>query len=168
MAKEFEGTPLANKDTIPAAFLFLATLRKMTDMTLDATTMDPALQKRMLGTQPLPALPKTQKEMDDTLAALTCYRAAPLAGVWATPPYLHNASVPSLYELLLPPEKRSKSFYLGNREFDPVKVGYRPEAFEGGYHYDTTRRGYANRGHTYGTTINQADRMALIEYLKTL
>jgi hypothetical protein len=168
MAPVFEGTPLAKKETIPAAFLFLATLRKATDATLDQTTTDPKLRARMLGTQPLPDLPKTQQEMDATLAALNCYRAAPLAGVWSTPPYLHNASVPSLYELLLPPERRSKSFYLGNPEFDPVKVGYRTEPFDGGYHYDTTRPGYSNRGHTYGTTIADQDRWALIEYLKTL
>jgi hypothetical protein len=168
MAPVFEGTPLANKDTIPAAFLFLATLRKTTDATLEQTVNDPKLRARMIGKQPLPELPRNDKELEATLEALQCYRAAPLAGVWSTPPYLHNASVPSLYELLLPPEKRAKSFYLGNPEFDPVKVGYRTEEFENGYNYDTTRRGYSNRGHTYGTTLSDDDRWALIEYLKTL
>src|SRR5262249_53139082 len=67
MAPEFEGTPLAKKETIPAAFLFLATLRKATDATLDQTTNDPKLRARMLGTQPLPALPKTEQEMNATL-----------------------------------------------------------------------------------------------------
>ncbi len=43
-------------------------------------------------------------------------------GVWATPPFLHNGSVPNLYEMLLPAEKRTKKFYIG-REFDPIKVG---------------------------------------------
>jgi hypothetical protein len=166
MAPEFEGTPLAGKETIPAAFLFLATLRKATDATLDQTTKEPKLRARMLGTQPLPELPKTEQEMNATLGALSCYRAAPLAGVWATPPYLHNASVPSLYELLLAPEKRMKLFYLGNPEFDPKNVGYRTD--EGGYRYDTTRPGYSNRGHTYGTTLSDEDRWALIEFLKTL
>jgi hypothetical protein len=168
MAPVFEGTPLAKKETIPAAFLFLATLRKTTDATLEQTIKEPELRARMLGTQPLPGLPKTEAEMNATIEALQCYRAAPLAGVWSTPPYLHNASVPSLYELLLPPEKRVKTFYLGNREFDPVKVGYGTEPFEGGYKYDTGRRGYSNRGHTYGTNICDEDRWALIEYLKTL
>lgn len=168
MAPVFEGTPLAKKDPIPAAFLFLATLRKTSEATLEQTTKDPELRARLLGTQPLPELPRTEKEMEATLAALQSYRAAPLAGVWATPPYLHNASVPSLYDLLLPPEKRAKTFTLGNPEFDPEKVGYRTEPFEGGYRYDTARPGYSNRGHTYGTTISDEDRMALIEYLKTL
>lgn len=168
MASVFEGTPLAKKDTIPAAFLFLATLRKTTDATLEQTINDPKLRTRMLGKQPLPELPHSDAELQATLGALSCYRAAPLAGVWSTPPYLHNASVPSLYELLLPPEKRAKSFYLGNPEFDPVKVGYRTEPFERGYNFDTTRPGYSNRGHTYGTSLGDEDRWALVEYLKTL
>jgi hypothetical protein len=168
LAPEFEGTPLAGKETISAAFMFTAMLRKTMEAMLEQTVDDPKLRARMLGTQPLPALPRTEQEMEAMLEALRCYRAAPLAGVWATPPYLHNASVPNLYELLLPPEKRSKSFYLGNPEFDPAKVGYQTAPFDGGYHYDTTRPGYSNRGHTYGTTISEEDRLALVEYLKTL
>src|SRR5712672_1888448 len=47
-----------------------------------------------------------------------------LDGVWATPPYLHNGSVPNIYALLSPVSERPKSFYLGRREFDPFCVGY--------------------------------------------
>ena len=50
------------------------------------------------------------------------YKAAPRDGVWATPPFLHNGSVPNLYEMLIPAKERTKKFYIG-REFDPVKVG---------------------------------------------
>ena len=50
------------------------------------------------------------------------YKAAPRDGVWATPPFLHNGSVPNLYEMLIPANERTKKFYVG-REFDPVKVG---------------------------------------------
>ena len=50
------------------------------------------------------------------------YKAAPRDGVWATPPFMHNGSVPNLYEMLIPAEERTKKFYVG-REFDPVKVG---------------------------------------------
>src|SRR6185436_6644521 len=52
------------------------------------------------------------------------YKGRPLTGVWATPPYLHNGSVPTLYDLLLPPAQRPPTFMLGTREFDPVNVGY--------------------------------------------
>ena len=52
------------------------------------------------------------------------YKPRPLEGVWATPPFLHNGSIPNLYELLSPAYERSRSFFVGRREFDPVKVGY--------------------------------------------
>jgi hypothetical protein len=53
------------------------------------------------------------------------YRARPLNGVWATAPYLHNGSVPSLYWLLKPAAERPKQFCIGARDFDPEQVGYR-------------------------------------------
>ena len=56
------------------------------------------------------------------MPALFAYKANPAEGMWASPPYLHNGSVPNLYELLSPAKERSKTFYIG-REFDPVKVG---------------------------------------------
>jgi hypothetical protein len=52
------------------------------------------------------------------------YKARPLDGIWATAPYLHNGSVPTLYHLLLPPAERPKSFWLGSRDYDAEKVGY--------------------------------------------
>jgi hypothetical protein len=55
------------------------------------------------------------------------YKFRPLTGIWATAPYLHNGSVPTLYDLLLPPSDRPTSFYVGTREFDPVKVGFKTE-----------------------------------------
>jgi hypothetical protein len=50
------------------------------------------------------------------------YKAAPRDGVWATPPFMHNGSVPNLYEMLIPAAERTRKFYLGG-DFDPVKVG---------------------------------------------
>ncbi len=61
------------------------------------------------------------------------YKARELSGIWATAPYLHNGSVPSLYELLLPADQRSKRFYVGNAEFDPKHVGLRVKPFQGGF-----------------------------------
>ena len=50
------------------------------------------------------------------------WKAAPRDGVWATAPFLHNGSVPNLYEMLIPAAERTKKFWLGG-DFDPVKVG---------------------------------------------
>jgi len=97
------------------------------------------------------------------------YRARPLNGVWAMAPYLHNGSVPSLHDLLLPPAQRPRTFFVGNWEFDPVKVGYAMASeTPGAFKFDTTVRGNSNAGHTYGTDLSEDDRKALIEYLKTL
>ncbi|MGX4802901.1 di-heme-cytochrome C peroxidase [Bradyrhizobium guangdongense] len=97
------------------------------------------------------------------------YRARPLNGIWAMAPYLHNGSVPSLNDLLLPPSQRPKTFYVGNWEYNPDIVGYDMKAqTPGAFLFDTSVRGNSNAGHTYGTDMTEDDRKALIEYLKTL
>ncbi|GLR87407.1 di-heme-cytochrome C peroxidase [Bradyrhizobium iriomotense] len=52
------------------------------------------------------------------------YRTRPLDGIWATAPYLHNGSVPSLYWLFKPAAERPKSFCMGARDYDPKQVGF--------------------------------------------
>ena len=104
------------------------------------------------------------------------YKARPLTGIWATAPYLHNGSVPTLYDLLLPEAERPATFQVGSREFDPRKVGYRSDGGAGNRFLFTTRDpqgrplpGNSNLGHDYGNaTLSEADRWALVEYLKTL
>src|SRR5262249_10387135 len=63
---------------------------------------------------------------DNGIRALMQYKARPLDGIWATAPYLHNGSVPTLWHLLSPYDERNdrKVFLLGNREFDTIRVGY--------------------------------------------
>ena len=99
------------------------------------------------------------------------YPARPLAGVWATAPYLHNGSVPTLADLLSPPAMRPARFGLGYREYDPDKVGYRTDTTTANplvHEYDTTLAGNSSGGHVYGTDLSPEDRAALIEYLKSL
>ena len=67
------------------------------------------------------------------------YPARPLVGYWATPPYLHNGSVPNLFQLLSPASERPTSFWTGDLEYDPVDVGYHSDRFEGGFHFVTRR-----------------------------
>jgi hypothetical protein len=125
----------------------------------------PALRDKMNGFRP------------DGVRAVLQYKARPLTGVWATPPYLHNGSVPNLYALLSPVAERPTVFYLGNREYDPVNVGYRTEEFPGGFKLDTSIRGNSNSGHEFnngsgkgviGPLLTPDERHALIEYLKSL
>lgn len=96
------------------------------------------------------------------------YKARPLAGVWATAPFLHNGSVPTLHDLLLPPAQRPQRFYVGSREIDPVNVGFATGAGADRSLFDTALPGNGNQGHDYGTTLGDEDRYALIEYLKSL
>ncbi len=106
--------------------------------------------------------------------ALLAYKARPLNGIWTGAPYLHNGSVPNLYELLLPAEQRSKTFYIGSWEFDPVKVGYVDEARSGSFYFDTSLKGNSNAGHEYGTgeygttPFTAEEIWSLVEYMKTL
>jgi hypothetical protein len=97
------------------------------------------------------------------------YAARPLYGIWAAAPFLHNGSVPTVYDLLLPPDRRPKTFALGARQYDPVKLGFVVEAscIPQDCLVDTTRTGDGNGGHLWGTDLSERDRMALLEYLKT-
>jgi hypothetical protein len=105
----------------------------------------------------------------DTKAPYGPYAARPLYGIWAAAPFLHNGSVPTLYDLLLPPERRPKTFALGARQYDPVKLGFAVETScsQQDCLVDTTRTGNGNGGHIWGTDLSESDRMALLEYLKT-
>lgn len=101
-------------------------------------------------------------------ARVLSYKARPLSGIWATAPFLHNGSVPNLYELLLPAEQRSKEFYVGSREFDSQKVGFRTDAPAGSFLLRTELPGNSNAGHEYGAVLSEQQRWDLVEYLKTL
>jgi hypothetical protein len=105
----------------------------------------------------------------DTKPPYGPYAARPLFGVWAAGPYLHNGSVPTLYDLLSPPQQRPKWFPLGPREYDPVKLGFVVDVACLGEDcmVDTALVGSGNGGHPFGTDMSETDRMALIEYLKT-
>ncbi len=104
------------------------------------------------------------------------YKAAPRDGAWSSAPFLHNASIPNMYELLSPESERSKTFYV-NREFDPIKLGIdtSPQAY--GFLFDTRLPGNSNAGHAFqsgggkgviGPELSTTERYALIEYLKSI
>jgi len=99
------------------------------------------------------------------------YANHPLDGIWLRGPYLHNGSVPTLRDLLEDPGLRPKSFYRGYDVFDLVKVGFisNVPAADGVMftRYDTTLPGNGNGGHIYGTKLSEADKRAIVEYMKT-
>jgi mono/diheme cytochrome c family protein len=103
------------------------------------------------------------------------YANAPLDGIWARAPYLHNGSVPTLYGLLTPAEKRnggSPSFYTGHGVYDTANVGFRTDVSTmNGMKsplFVITEPGNSNTGHTgyrYGPDLSEADQRALLDYL---
>ena len=109
------------------------------------------------------------------------YQAPPLDGIWATAPYFHNSSVPTLDGVLnsrVRPKVFTRSFRTGAEDYDPIRVGWKVRevtapaetlpGIERRKVYDTTRPGRKNTGHTYGDDLSDAERVAVIEYLKTL
>jgi mono/diheme cytochrome c family protein len=101
------------------------------------------------------------------------YANHPLDGIWLRAPYLHNGSVPTIRDLLEPPDQRPKVFFRGYDVFDQANVGFVSNVpGEGGesgrtfFRYDTSLPGNGNGGHVYGTTLPEADKRAIVEYLK--
>ena len=122
------------------------------------------------------------------------YKPRPLEGVWATAPFLHNGSVPTLYQMLLPPAKRDSRFFVGRREYDPRHVGFvttpDEDGDDDGFWLDTTIAGNHNTGHAFaadaatwakhlkdpkanplphgviGPEFTDDERYAIVEYLK--
>jgi hypothetical protein len=122
------------------------------------------------------------------------YKPRPLEGVWATPPFLHNGSVPTIHEMLLPPERRRVRFLVGRRDYDTRRLGYIAEPAsaddDSGFWLDTTLPGNRNTGHAFvaepaeferhladpkanplppgviGPLLSDDERDAILEYLK--
>jgi len=99
------------------------------------------------------------------------YADTPLDGVWMRAPYLHNGSVPTLWDLLQPADKRPTAFYKGYDVYDPKNVGFitaGPDAERVGFLLQTCFPGNGNGGHLYGVDLTDKEKWALIEYMKTL
>jgi hypothetical protein len=149
-------------------------LALLTDLVTRVLSTHPDAAVRALADAKLHHLEETKKQGDHAAATASrpnadffSYKARPLNGIWATAPYLHNGSVPSLHDLLLPPAQRPKTFSVGRLEFDPKKVGRLSDG-RVPFVFDTTVTGNSNRGHEYGTDLGEDERWALVEYLKTL
>lgn len=100
------------------------------------------------------------------------YVAPPLDGVWATAPYLHNGSIPTIDALL---DSASRPTYwlrtYDSSDYNFADLGWNYSELsrkQDKYTYDTTLPGYGNQGHLFGDHLSDSERDQLIEYLKTL
>jgi len=160
--------PLKDKTLVPQAYLYLGLQESILHVALEKINQTPEEAVKMHGYRELP-VPRPSE--------VPHYKAAPREGVWATPPFMHNGSVPNLYEMLVPAARRTKKFYLG-RDFDPIKVGVDTSGKSGTYLVDTALVGSSNRGHSFengprgngiiGPLLTDEERWAIVEYLKSI
>ena len=164
---DFLPAPFKGKEVAPALAVLVPAIEQI---------MNKALSKLELGADELESASGYRHE-SEPMPPNGLYKAAPRDGTWAIPPYLHNNSVPNLYELLLPAKDRSKTFFVG-AEFDPVKVGVDTSEKPGKFLFDTSLYGNSNAGHSFengpqgkgviGPLLTEEQRWALVEYLKSL
>ena len=106
------------------------------------------------------------------------YVAPPLDGVWATAPYLHNGSVPTLWHLLHP-DARPVVWRRTATGYDDARVGLEVEELadlpagklppaERRRHFDTRKPGKSAAGHDFPDALDAEEKAAVLEYLKTL
>jgi hypothetical protein len=118
--------------------------------------------------------PSQQKTLVDPAG----YVAPPLDGVWASPPYFHNGSVPTLWHVLNPDE-RPAIWRRRGEAIDEDRIGFQIEvvdrvplvgieAAERRQYMDTNRFGKSADGHDFGLELDEDGRRAVLEYLKTL
>ncbi len=145
----------------------------------------------VIGTDPARALGLSDKlvahynatwlaEQHPANPKMTGYQAPPLDGIWASAPYLHNGSVPTIYDLLKSSSRPARFKRPPSTDFahyDREHVGWKYEPVESPtslspeerpFYYDTARYGLGNGGHVFGDKLSEDERMSVIEYLKTL
>ena len=109
---------------------------------------------------------------------VTGYVAPPLDGVWATAPYFHNGSVPTLWHVLHPDRRPDLWRSRGTDGYDRERGGLLVEELpslpaglserEKRQIYDTSRTSQSNAGHRFPEKLTLGERRAVLEYLKTL
>jgi hypothetical protein len=148
-------------------------------------TRNQPLMEQWVAAGVFPNVPLGRRTMEgfrqNMYRAPLAYPARPMAGYWAAAPHLHNHSVLNMYELLSPVNERSGSFYIGNTEFEPDKLGFESGWFERGFKFDSSQPGNSNAGHEFshkpgdppkpgviGPLLSADDRRAIVEYMKKI
>ncbi len=113
----------------------------------------------------------------ETILEADGYVAPPLDGVWASAPYFHNGSVPTLWHVLNPDSRPvvwsrdrlgldEDRMGLGVRELEEIPAGTNKS--DRRWYYDTRDFGKSARGHDYPASLTEQQKVDLLEYLKTL
>lgn len=144
---------------------------KQTPANVGAAAAVNAIRKQLYADAKIPT---SEQEPDVAFLAPCGYKARPLVGVWATPPFLHNGSVRTVFDLLS--DTRPATFSVGSREYDPVNLGYAEGPGFRSFTLDTSISGNRNTGHWWtddtarpgriGRKLSDEEKYAIIEYLK--
>lgn len=159
----FDGQP-----AVPGAEFFLKTVGAVVENQLRELLLPPPAMAKLNGFRFRPPTGPGLPPEPYTPESLTTLKAGPLMGVWATGPYLHNGSVPTVYDLLSRPADRPKVFYTGSRQLDLMKLGFKSEGAPGRFRFDTSLAGNGNGGHAFpaDAPLDHEQKLAVIEYLK--
>lgn len=113
----------------------------------------------------------------NTIEVVNGYVAPPLDGIWASAPYFHNGSVPTLWHVLHP-ESRPKVWRRVAMALDETRMGLVVEELDQApstgpksdrrWYFDTSITGKSASGHDYPNALNELEKEQLLEYLKTL
>tara|TARA_Y100000588_G_scaffold273490_1_gene289352 strand:- start:1081 stop:2376 length:1296 start_codon:yes stop_codon:yes gene_type:complete len=106
------------------------------------------------------------------------YLAPPLDGIWATAPYFHNGSTPTLWHVLHPGQ-RPVVWTRKNDSFDHKRIGFVTKEFDTvpvsvttarqrRRYFDTTKQGKSAAGHLFPDKLSESEKRAVLEFLKTL
>jgi hypothetical protein len=154
---------------VPAATYFLKTVGEIVGRELDRLNFSDAEKVELSGYRLRPPSQSGGKPESYVPASLTSLKAGPLPGIWASGPFLHNGSVPTIMELLSPVEERRTVFWTGGRELDQERLGFQSYEAPGLFRFDTSLPGNRNTGHLYPPQgLSSDERRAIIEYLKSL
>lgn len=156
-----------NAPVVPTGALFLRSVGAIVKRGLAELGLTPQQQLAYNDFRFYPPATPDAEPQPYKPTSLEDLKAGPLLGIWATAPFLHNGSVPNLYELLSPPEERSKVFWVGNRRLDPDKMGFVAEEEPNLFRFDTSKPGNGNGGHVFPKKgLTPDERLAIIEFLK--
>lgn len=115
----------------------------------------------------------------DTVENPAGYVAPPLDGIWASAPYLHNGSVPTLWHLLNSDE-RPVVWKRASTKYDAERMGLDCETWATlpeeatqskaarREYFDTRGLGKSAGGHRYPDELTATERREVLEYLKKL
>lgn len=159
----FDGRP-----AVTGAEFFLKTVGAVVENQLREALLPAPVMAKLNGFRFRPPAGPGLKPEPYAPESLTAIKAGPLMGVWSTGPYLHNGSVPTVYDLLSRPSERPKTFYVGSRLLDLEKLGFKSGGAPGRFKFDTSLAGNGNGGHAFPKEkpLSHAQKLEVIEYLK--